>query len=388
VNRRPALLAAGVLLVAANLRPALASVGPVLTDVRDDLGLSSTSAALLTTLPVLCLGLLAPLAPRLGRRFGIEPVLGGVLALLVVALLARLGTGTAGLFVGTAVAAGAIAVANVLVPAFVKREFPGRTGVLMGAYTMALAGSAAVAAGLTVPLAGLLGGGWRAGLGVWAVPAVVTLALWLPAVRSHTAPPASPAAPGATVRLLRSPLAWQVTAFLGLQALGFYAVLAWLPTVYQDQGWSAPAAGVLLSVSVLVQMPVSLLLPVLATRARDQRLYAVGTALASAAGLLGVVLAPGGAWLWAVLLGIGQGGSFALALTLLVLRAATTAGSARLSALAQTVGYTVAAAGPLLLGLLHDASGGWDVPLLWLVALTVVQLVTGVLASRARTVAE
>jgi CP family cyanate transporter-like MFS transporter len=388
VTRRPALLAAGVLLVAANLRPALASVGPVLSEVRDDLGLSSTWAALLTTLPVLCFGLLAPVAPRLGRRYGIEPVLGGVLVLLAAALVVRLLSGTAGLFAGTAVAAGAIAVANVLVPAFVKREFPGRTGLLMGAYTTSLSGSAALAAGLTVPASSLLGGGWRTGLGVWVVPAVVALLLWLPAVRSHTAPPAPPPSAGATGRLLRSPLAWQVTVFMGLQSLGFYAVLAWLPTVYQDEGWSASAAGALLSVSVLVQMPVSLLLPVLATRACDQRVFAAGTAVATAGGLLGIVLAPGGAWLWAVLLGIGQGGSFALALTLFVLRSATTAGAARLSALAQTVGYLVAAAGPLLLGLLHDVSGGWDVPLLWLLALTGGQLVAGILATRARTVAE
>lgn len=388
MSRRRTLLVVGVLLVAANLRPALASVGPVLTELRADLGLSSTSAALLTTLPVLCFGALAPFAPRLARRHGIEPVLGVALALLAAALLVRLAGGPALLFAGTAVAAGAIAIANVLVPALVKREFPARTGLLMGAYTTTLAGTAALAAGLTVPATAAVGGGWRTGLGVWALLAVVALVAWLPEVRRNSSPPAPPPGAGEVCALLRSPLAWQVTAFMGLQSLAFYAVLAWLPTVYQDEGWSAASAGALLSVSVLVQMPGSLLLPVLATRARDQRVPAAATSLLTAAGLLGIVLAPtAGAWLWAVLLGIGQGGSFALALTLFVLRGGSTADTARLSALAQTAGYLLAAAGPLLLGVLHDASGGWDVPLLLLVAVSAAQVVAGVLAGRARTVA-
>ena len=377
-----------MLLVAANLRPAVASVGPVLAQVRDDLELASAGAAVLTALPVLCFGALAPVAPRLGRRHGIEPVLGAVLALLAAALLLRLTGGAAGLFVGTAVAAGAIAVANVLVPALVKREFAQRTGLLMGAYTTVLAGSAAVAAGLTVPLADLLGRGWRGGLGLWAVPAVVALLVWLPEVRRHSRPPAAAAGAGAVRALLRLPVAWQVTAFMGLQSLLFYSVLAWLPTVYQDAGWTPAAAGLLLSVSILVQMPASLVVPVLASRRPSQRRYAAGATALTAAGLAGVLAAPtSAAYLWAVLLGLGQGSSFALALTLFVLRGRTSADTARLSAMAQTVGYLLAAGGPLVVGLLHDATGGWRAPLALLVALAGAQLVAGDLAGRDRTVA-
>jgi MFS transporter, CP family, cyanate transporter len=386
VLSRRALLAAALLLVAANLRPAVASVGPVLADVREDLGLSSAGVALLTALPVLCFGALAPIAPRLGRRHGLEPVLGAVLVALAAGLLLRLGAGPAGLFAGTALAAGAIAVGNVLVPALVKRDFADRTGPLMGAYTTAIAGSAAVAAGLTVPVGELVGQGWRGALGVWAVPALVALVVWLPYVREHSRPPETVAA-GAVRALLREPLAWQVTAFFGLQSLLFYSVLAWLPTIYQDEGWTPAASGLLLSVSVLVQMPVSLAVPVLASRARDQRALAAAASLLTAAGLAGVLVAPtAAAYLWVGLLGLGQGAAFALVLTLFVLRGGTTADTARLSALAQTVGYLVAAAGPLAVGLLHDARGGWDLPLALLLGLALVQVVAGDLASRARTI--
>lgn len=387
MSSRSGLLAVSILFVSFNLRPAVASVGPVLTEVRDGLNLASSSAALLTTLPVLCFGVLALFAPRLARRHGIEPVLVAVLLLLIGGLLLRIAGGPTFLFAGTAVAAGAIAVANVLVPALVKREFAARTGLLMGAYTAALAGSAAVAAGLTVPAAHWLGGGWRSGLAVWAAPAGLALLLWLPEVRRRSRHVPVSATTGELRRMLHSPVAWQVTLFMGLQSLAFYAVLAWLPTIYQDAGWSPTAAGALLSVSVLVQVPVALLVPVVAARSTDQRVLAASTTLLTATGLLGVLLVPTvSAWLWAVVLGIGQGGNIALALTLFVLRSDSPSNTAGLSAMAQSVGYSIAALGPLMLGLLHERSGDWTTPLTALLLVCAVQLAAGVLAGRDLTV--
>jgi CP family cyanate transporter-like MFS transporter len=350
----------------------------VLTELRADLGLSGGAAAVLTSVPVLCLGLFAPAAPALARRWGIEPVVALVLGALATGLLVRVLGGTAALFAGTVLASGAIAIANVLLPALVKRDFPASTGTMMGVYTMSLAGSAAVAAGTTAPLAEATGG-WRGGLGAWAVPAAVALLVWLPLARGRTAGDD----PGGGRPLRRDPLAWQVTAFFGLQSLAFYAVLSWLPTIYRDEGYSAVAAGAVLSGSALTQIPVTLLLPRFATRGRTQRPHAVAATLCTAAGLTGVLLAPTGApYVWAVLLGVGQGAAFAVALTLIVLRARTPADTAGLSAMAQSFGYVVAAGGPLLVGVVHDRTGSWAPPLTLLLLLLIPQAAAGMLAGR------
>jgi CP family cyanate transporter-like MFS transporter len=382
------LLVLAIVLTAANLRPAFASVGPVLDELRADLGLGSTGAALLTTVPVLCLGLVAPASPRLARRLGIEGTLALALVVLLAGLLVRVAAGSAVLFIGTVAAAGAIAVANVLIPALVKRDFSGRTGTVMGIYTMSLSGFAAVAAGVTVPVGQLVGGGWRAGLGMWAALPVLALLAWVPLIRTSrsraSAATAATTSAAPSRSLLRDPLAWQVTIFFGLQSLSFYAVLAWLPSIYRDAGMAPAAAGLLLSVATLVQAPAGLVIPRLAARAGDQRglvLLAVGLV---ATGFVGVLLAPMAApYVWVALLGAGLGAGFALALLFTVLRAPTSAETARLSAMAQTIGYTLAAAGPFLVGALHAATGAWTAALVLLLALTITQLLTGLGAGRA-----
>jgi CP family cyanate transporter-like MFS transporter len=383
--RHGLLLAVAVVLVAVNLRPAVAGVGPVLPDLRAGLPLSGTGAAVLTTLPVLCFGLLATAAPRLVRRFGIEPVLVGAMLALAAGALGRVLDGPAALFAGTVVAGGAIAVGNVLIPPLVKRDFPDRTGVMMGVYTMAVSGAAAVAAGLAVPLAGATGLGWRGALGAWAVPALVAGLAWLPRLRGRTRPSA---ASSATRRpLWRSPLAWQLTVFFGLQSLSFYAVLGWLPSMYRDFGSSPATAGFLLSLSGLVQIPVSLVLPGLASRARHQVGYALGGTALIGAGFAGVLLTPTAApYLWVLLIGAGQAACFALGLNLFVLRTEEVADTARVSAMAQGIGYTLCAVGPLLVGVLHEITRSWTPPLVLLLVLLVPQAVSGALAGRARTV--
>jgi CP family cyanate transporter-like MFS transporter len=382
--RHPVLLGVAIALVAANLRPALASVGPVLADLRADLGLSGTGAAVLTSVPVLCLGALAATAPALARRWGMEPVIAAVLGVVGTGLLLRVSAGAAALFAGTVIVSGAIAVANVLLPAVIKRDFPDRSGTMMGVYSMGLSGSAAIAAGATVPLGGVVGHGWRGALGAWALPAAIAFLIWLPFTRYRHTPPAG--APGGR-SLMREPLAWQVTIFFGLQSLSFYAVLSWLPSIYRDHGYSPAAAGLMLSASALIQIPISLALPHLATRLADQRVLAAGCTLFIAAGLAGVLLAPTSVpYLWMVLIGVGQGAAFAVGLTLFVLRTRATADTARLSAMAQTFGYLLAGSGPLLVGAIHDAAGSWTPALGLLLLLTAPQLVAGVLAGRSRQV--
>ena len=255
---------------------------------------------------------------------------------------------------------------------------------MMGVYTMAVSGAAAAAAGVAVPLADASDLGWRGSLGVWAAPAAVAALAWLPRTRGHTRPPAAPA-PGRS--LLRDPVAWQLTIFFGLQSLSFYAVLGWLPSMYRDFGATPAVAGFLLSFSGLVQIPVSLVVPSLANRTTHQVGYAVGGTALIGAGVAGVLLAPMAApYLWVALIGAGQGGCFALGLNLFVLRTERVVDTARVSAMAQSIGYTLCAFGPLLVGLLHDATGSWTAPLVLLLALLGPQVACGALAGRNRTV--
>jgi CP family cyanate transporter-like MFS transporter len=376
-----ALAAIGVILIAANLRPTVTSVAALLPEIRADLGLSPAAAELLTATPVICFGLLAPFAPRIADRLGMERTLGVVLLALAAGLVIRVGPNVATLFLGTIVAGGAIALANVLLPALVKRDFPLRVGALTGGYTTTLQIAAAVAAGLSVPIALALGG-WRGGLWVWAIPALLAFIVWLPQMRARTLPDL--AAVGPSVRsLLRDSLAWQVTIFFGLQSLGFYAIVSWLPSIYQDAGFSAADAGLVLSVATLAGAPASLLMPLLATRASDQRLHAIAVCLLIGTGLLGVIVAPTTfPWLWAILIGFGNGASFPLALTLLVLRTRSSTDTARLSAMAQSIGYLIAALGPVLVGVVHDATGSWAAAVALLIAMLVPQAISGVGAGR------
>ncbi len=371
------------MLVALNLRAPVASVGPVLPEVRADLGLTGISAAVLTALPVLCFGLLAVVAPRWARRAGIEAVLVVALILLAIGLGSRVWGGTNLLLIGTMVVGGSIAIANVLLPPLIKRDFAGGTGVMMGLYTTCLAGSAAIGAGLTVPLGELIGEGWRGALWIWALPAALAAAVWLPTLNNSPAPSRKQPEPGSS--LARRPLAWQITVYFGLQSLIFYAMLAWLPSIYRDHGYSPAAAGFLLSLCGLVQIPVTLLLPRFAIRARNQMVHIAGSTAFMGAGLLGILIAPTAApYLWVTLLGVGCGACFALGLALFVLRTGRVEDTARMSAMAQSIGYLICACGPLLFGLVHDVTHSWNVSLTMLLLLLVPQLVMGVLAGRAR----
>jgi MFS transporter, CP family, cyanate transporter len=394
----PALLAGGVILVAINLRPAAASVGPVLHRIQADTGLSSGWAGALTTLPVLCFGLLAPLAPPLAHRLGVHTAIAVAMMALVAGMLLRLVPGDAFLFAGTALAGAAIATGNVLLPVIVRRDFPGRTGTAMALYTTSLIGFAALSAGTTVPLANGLGGGWRPGLGIWAAPAAVAALAWLPALvrrdvngsaRAGDGTPPTPPPRIPTVRpLLRQPLAWQVTLFFAVQSGGFYATLAWLPDIFRSHGASDSRAGFLLSLSIVVGLLTSTTLPGLAGRMRDQRSLVVVCTTVWAIGLIGILVAPMSApYLWAVLLGLGQNSTFPLALMLIVLRGGALASTEGLSTLSQSVGYVLAAIFPLAVGAMHGAAGSWTPPLILLLALLVPQFVFGLAASRNRQLA-
>ncbi|AVD92053.1 CynX/NimT family MFS transporter [Pseudomonas alloputida] len=381
VLRRPWLLLLGLVLVALNLRPALSSMAPVLGQVSEGLGLNASQAGLLTTLPVLCLGLFAPLAPLLARRFGSERVILGILLTLALGLVVRSTFGAIGVFLGSLMAGASIGIIGVLLPGIVKRDFPQHAGTLTGVYTMALCLGAAMAAGATVPLAQHFDGSWALGLGFWVLPALLAMLVWLPQARQgHGLHKVAYRVRG----LWRDPLAWQVTLYMGLQSSLAYIVFGWLPSILIGRGLTPTEAGLVLSGSVIVQLISSLSAPWLATRGKDQRLAIVVVMSGTLAGLFGCLYAPlSGLWGWAIVLGLGQGGTFALALTLIVLRSKDAHVAANLSSMAQGVGYTLASMGPFAVGLVHDLTGGWTA-LGWIFAvLGVGAVVFGLGAGRA-----
>jgi MFS transporter, CP family, cyanate transporter len=400
------LLVAGIMVLAFNLRGAITSLPPVFTDLAPPLHLSPAGVTLLATIPVLCFGLFSGVAAPLSRRFGEERVLLGALMLLAAGLALRGAFPGWLLYPGTVLAMGAIALMNVLLPSLVKRRQPSRAGLLIGSYLLCLAVGSVLGSLLAVPLwrdtqhANWLGGPVRFTLWLWAIPAVIAFAVWLPQSRYRTMPggkgpggtgpggtgPAGTGSAGSLARRInvaRHALSWQVTAFMGLQSLTYYAALSWLPTLFQDRGMSAARAGDLSALMNFGNAVTALLIPVIAHRMASQRVLVVPVVIATAVGITGAAYAPlDGAWAWVLLLGLSQGASLSLAILFTVLRAPDPMAAASLSALAQGGGYLLATTGPLAVGLLHDATGGWDVPIALLLVLCAAELVAGWQAGR------
>ena len=378
------LLVLGLVLLAANLRPALTGLTPLIGQIRADTGISYGVAGLLTALPLLAMGVLSPIAPRLARRFGMERVLLASMLVLAAGIVLRSAGAAAALFLGTAVLGAAIAIGNVLLPGLVKREFPERVGFMTSIYSTALAISAAIAAGASFPLANQTGIGWRASLALWALLALTAAVAWLPQVRSARPSNASAETYHEVSAPWRSALAWQVTLFMGLQSLGYYVVLTWLPEILQEEaGISAARAGWMLALAQAVGIASIFLAPVLAGRRPSQYGVVAGAVALTGAGALGLLFAAETATaLWVVLLGLGQGACFSLALTFFALRAPDSEHAAALSGMAQSVGYLLAAVGPFLFGLLRDATHAWTVPLALLFTVVVGLLITGLGAAR------
>jgi CP family cyanate transporter-like MFS transporter len=387
-----ALLLTGILALAVNLRAMVASLPPVFPELQSVLHVSAGDLAVLATVPVLCFASFSGAGAPLSRRFGEERVLGTALALIAAGLVLR-GLAPSGLlFPGTIIAGAGVALMNVLLPSLVKRRAPDRAGLLIGLYLLALSGGAIVASLVAVPVFTAAGGGLagtRLSLGLWAIPAIIAAIIWLPQLRYRTLPEAAERA-GRQVGALamrRHALAWQVTLFMGLQSLSYYAALSWFPTMFRDRGASAAYAGTLLALMNLGNAVTALAIPVLAQRAADQRRLAVWAVTAIAAGLAGAAFGPYGlAAGFMVLLGLGQGASLGLGIFYTMARAPDPVVAASLSAFAQGAGYLIASAGPLLIGFVHTATGGWTVPVALLLGIAVLQLITGWLAGRDRTV--
>ncbi|MDT0274675.1 CynX/NimT family MFS transporter [Blastococcus goldschmidtiae] len=354
------LIALAIILTALNLRTAVTSVGPVLEEIQRGLGISSSLAGVITTMPVLCFALIGFAGPALSARYRDSHVLAGALVAMAAGLVLRSLAGGFPLFLtGTALAMAGGALGNVMLPGLVKRHFPDRTGPLVGAYSTAMGLGAALAAMSAQPIADAAGDdGWRWALVVWAVPAIGAAAVWL----------AVPARPGVSrashsaVRmraLVHSPTAMALTAFFGVQALQAYVVIGWSAQYLRDAGLTAATAGLLLGLNAVVGLPLSAVIPSLTVRPRLQRPLLLGFVTSYVTGWIGLWTAPTSApWLWMTLIAVGMG-TFSMVLTLIGLRARTPETVAALSTVVQSWGYVLAGTGPLLVGVLRGATGSF-----------------------------
>ena len=374
-----------VVAMSLSLRPVATTIGPVLEEVSADLGLSATVSGVLTALPGLVFGLVAGVAVTLGRKMGPTAALVTGLAVLVAGLLLRtIVSSVPLLMLFSVVALAGAAVGNVLVPAFVKRHFPGREAGVMSAYAAALGVGAMAGALVSAPIAARSDHGWRLALGLWAGIAAIALFPWLVILiherRRHGGSPPKPVRTQGQVWRSRQAIA--LAAFFGVQSMQAYVQFGWVPQMFRDAGLPATTAGSLGALIAGFGLPSGLLMPMVVARVRDLRPTMLLLGATLSAGYLGILLAPTTTpWLWAALLGISSA-AFPTALALMTARTRVPGVTAKVSGFTQMCGYLLAAAGPFAIGALLRVTGGWTVPLVLLILCGPVLVVTGVLAGR------
>jgi CP family cyanate transporter-like MFS transporter len=381
---RPRLATAATLIfVALNLRMAVAAIPPVLTQIQHDTGLGSAGSGLLTALPLFCFGAMASSAPALVRRLRMGPLLGLTMAVVAVGCAVRLAPSLAALFLGTAILGSGIAVANVLLPGLIKRDFKDVAAPMIALYALALSLGATIPAGLTIPIEDLTGVGWRPAVAVWGVVALAALVLWLPRARRREPAVAATPRPSPARDLRRDRLAWAVALFMGLQSLCYYSILSWLPTILESHGMSSGKAGWMLSYMTIPGMAASLVTPSMQRRMPRSEYEVMLAAALLAFGYTGlIVFGASAAYVWVTAIGLAGGLLIALALGYIVARAHDDHHVAHLSTMAQGVGYLIASTGPFLVGALHGLTSSWTVPLVLLLAVLVPMLLAGLAAGR------
>lgn len=380
-----ALVIAGIVVLAFNLRPAAISVGPVLEEVTGSLQMSHTGAGVLTALPVVAFGLFGAAAPAAARLVGAHRLTLAALLAVVAGLGLRPWTGNIGVFLALSlVALAGMATANVLLPSLVKLHFPDRIGPITALYTTSMAVGLTLSSILTVPISDHFSpDGWRFGLVTWALTALVAALPWLGLIRHDQRPEDAPHR-WRLADVARTRLGWAMALLFGLQSFQAYSIFGWFAQLYRDAGFSAGTAGLLLGVITGISIPLSLVIPAVAGRLGDPTRLLVTLMACYPLGYVGLLVAPSeGAWLWAALVGTGTA-TFPLVLTLFGLRARTAAGTAALSGFTQSVGYLVSVVGPFTIGALYDATDAWHAPLLLLIGICVPQLLVGLYASRPR----
>ncbi|QIW82035.1 CynX/NimT family MFS transporter [Bacillus tequilensis] len=375
-------LITGIIFIAFNLRPAITSVGPVISSIRADLHMSNGTAGFLTALPLLSFAVLSLLAPKFGQRLGNERTLWLGLLMLLIGILLRSAGLTWALFAGTALIGIGIAIGNVLLPSLIKHKYPEKSGIMISLYTTSMCIFAALASGISVPLAAQMGGGWKQAFLLWGGLALLALLIWIPQLRHRDT--ANNAVKLQTSSIWASKTAWHVTIFMGLQSFLFYSSIAWFPEILRSHGMDTSTAGWMVSLMQFASLPFTFLTPVLADRMKHQRGIAAGLTAVYLIGLCGLLA--GGSHIllavWMIIIGVGQGSSISLALTLIGLRSENAQQAAALSGMSQSFGYLLAAVGPIFVGYLFDQTHSWTMPIVLLIAALIGMGAAGVGAGR------
>ncbi|MCM3587997.1 MFS transporter [Mesobacillus maritimus] len=378
------LLILGIIFVAFNLRPAITAVGPLVSFIREDMGISNGLAGLLTTLPLLSFALISPFTPRMANKFGTEGSIFIGLCLLGAGILIRSTGFIAPLYIGTIFIGFGIAICNVLLPGMVKRSFPGKIGLLTGSYTFSMAVFAGLAPGFSIPLAETFQTRWQMSLAIWVILLLSAILIWLPQLKVKKSKPALAITKTSMTSLWTSPIAWQVTLFMGLQSMIYFSLTAWLPEILNSQGMDIATAGWMVTLMQFSGLPANFLIPVLADRLPHQKGIALGIGLFCFLGLAGLFIGGNSLFLTIsiILIGIALGAAISHALTLITLRAADSHQAADLSGMAQSVGYFLASMGPFILGYLFDIFSTWMIPLILLIVVSVLFTIAGFGAGR------
>ncbi|MCM2532726.1 MFS transporter [Neobacillus pocheonensis] len=379
------LLIIGIIFIATNLRSPITSVGPLIGMLRENLAISNTVLGLITTIPLLAFGVFSSLSPKLARRMGMERLIFISLIILTIGIVVRSVAGEIMFFTGTILIGLAISVCNVLLPSLIKRDFEKNVGIMTGVFSVSMNLCGAIASGISVPLATEKNFGWNGALGVWAILSFISIFLWLPQLRNINKPQFIDInkVNNTNFNIWKSPIAWNVTFFMGLQSLIFYVSVAWLPEILNQKGFSTASAGWMLSLMQLAILPITFFVPILAGRMANQRILVIMSSVFYLIGIFGLLY--GGYLiiiLSVILIGIAMGSSFSLAMMFFSLRTKTSHLSAELSGMAQSIGYLFAAIGPTLFGILHVVTKGWIVPLSLIMIAAILLLITGLGAGR------
>ncbi|MFU2016976.1 CynX/NimT family MFS transporter [Peribacillus butanolivorans] len=382
---RIGLLIIGIIMIGANLRAPLTSVGPLVTSIRDNLGISNTLSGSLTTLPLLAFALLSPFAPKLARRFGMELTLFISLILLTVGIGIRSIGGVTTLFLGTILIGLAIAIGNVLLPSLIKHNFARNIGLMTGIYAVSMNLCGAIGSGISIPISSLSGLGWAGALGCWGILSLITVFFWMPQLKKpfKSDKNEQTVQKVKNINLWRSGLAWQITLFMGLQSFIFYTVITWMPEILEQKGLNADEAGWMLSIMQLAVIPITFIVPILAGRLQSQRLLIAPPVIFLFVGIFGILygrtlLIP----VCMILIGVGVGTIFSLSMMFFSLRTQSTHEATELSGMAQSFGYLLAAVGPVLFGGLHDITHSWTIPLLMLIVVSALIFIVGMRAGK------
>lgn len=380
------LVIVGIVFAAINLRPGITAVGPLIGMIRDSLGLANWNVGLLTGLPLLAFAVISPVVPRIGKRLSNEWTIVLGLTILIIGMMIRSVSFVSFLFIGTAFVGLGIAICNVILPGYIKDKFPLKVALMTGVYSTIMGTFAAISSGLSIPFAIGLDWGWQPALYVWIIPAILGVLIWIYIIRKSQQSKNKDTRYERKIdrRIWRSPLAWQVALFMGVQSSLFYITISWLPEILHYNGVSVAAAGWLLSYTQIIGMPASFIVPVIAGRLPSQRTIVLVTSALSILGFSGLLLTSSYTLMVVsvTLIGIPLGGNFALALTFLGLRAQNAQDASELSGMAQSIGYSLAAIGPVFIGYLFDLTGNWSTPILLLIGLAVMNIGFGLGAGR------